>query len=55
MTIAESINLNRRENKWDANKYMFECKKEAVKRHMDGPDFMVFTFEDGSTIDMYWS
>lgn len=55
MTIAESINFQRRAEKWDGNKYMFECKKLAVKRHMDGPDFMVFTFSDGSIIDMYWS
>lgn len=55
MTIAESIKLNRRENKWGAHEYALECKKASVKKSMDGSDFMVFTFEDGSIIKMYWS
>ena len=55
MKISESIRLSRRDEKWTESQYISECKKRAVKRHMDGPDFMVFTFEDGSSISMYWS
>lgn len=55
MTIAKSIIAQRNTEQWTSLTYMSACKKLAVKRHMDGPDFRVFTFEEDSTIEMYWS
>ncbi|AUR86448.1 hypothetical protein NVP1084O_241 [Vibrio phage 1.084.O._10N.261.49.F5] len=31
------------------------CEKHATEKAMNGSDFKVFTFEDGSEIEMYWS
>ena len=55
MTIAESIRQQRSVKGLTDMQYISECRKLAVKRHMDGLDIMVFTFEDGSSISMYWS
>lgn len=52
MTIAEKIKLSKNQGQI---KYLMECKKRAVSSEMSGPDFKIFTFEDGSKIEMYWS
>ena len=55
MTIAESIKKARNNEKLTGMQYASRCEKLAVKKHMEGADFKVFTFKDGSTISMYWS
>lgn len=52
MTIAQEVKLSRNSGQI---KYLMECKRRSVSREMNGPDYMVFRFEDGSKIEMYWS